>query len=68
MKAPPPWLQTLRLDFREFVADDFDDVWRLDQDPGVMRYIGNGKLSSRAQIAASMKNPKSMPLILSSGA
>jgi RimJ/RimL family protein N-acetyltransferase len=55
MKAPPPWLQTLRLDFREFVTNDFDDVWRLDQDPGVMRYIGNGKLSSRAQIATSMK-------------
>ena len=55
MKASPPWLQTLRLDFREFVTDDFDDVWRLDQDPDVMRYIRNGQLSSRAQIALSMK-------------
>ena len=55
MTTPAPWLQTLRLDFREFVAGDFDEVWRLDQDPAVMRYIRNGKLSSRAEIAASMK-------------
>jgi [ribosomal protein S5]-alanine N-acetyltransferase len=54
MNAPAPWLQTLRLDVREFVASDLDDVWRLDQDPGVMRYIGNGRRSTRAQIAASM--------------
>ena len=55
MTAPAPWLQTLRLDLREFVAGDADEVWRLDQDPGVMRYIGNGSLSTRAQVAASMK-------------
>lgn len=55
MKAPSPWLQTLRLDFREFVAADADDLWRLDQDPGVMRYISNGRPSTRAQIAASMQ-------------
>ena len=55
MTAPAPWLQTLRLDLREFVAGDADEIWRLDQDPGVMRYIGNGKLSTRAQVAASMK-------------
>ena len=24
--APAPWLQTLRLELREFVADDFDDL------------------------------------------
>ena len=40
---PAPWLQTLRLDFREFVPADYDDLWRLASDPRVMRYIGNGK-------------------------
>jgi RimJ/RimL family protein N-acetyltransferase len=52
---PAPWLQTLRLDLREFVPTDYDDVWRLDQDPGVMRYIGDGHLSTRAQVAAAMR-------------
>jgi [ribosomal protein S5]-alanine N-acetyltransferase len=55
MKLPRPWLQTLRLDFREFVAADADDLWRLDQDPEVIRYIGNGKPSTRAQVAARME-------------
>jgi RimJ/RimL family protein N-acetyltransferase len=53
--VPVPWLQTLRLDLREFVAGDFDDLWRLDQDPEVMRYIGDGKRSSRARIAMTMR-------------
>jgi len=55
MKAPPTWLQTLRLDFREFAGTDADDLWRLDQDPGVMRYINGGKPSTRAQVAARMR-------------
>ena len=41
--VPSPWLQTLRLDFREFVADDIDDLSRLGRDPRVMRYIGSGE-------------------------
>lgn len=53
-RAPPPWLVTLRLELREFVAADFDDLWRLDQDPGVMRYIGGGRSSTRAQVAAAL--------------
>ena len=47
MRAPAPWLETLRLELREFVAADFDDLVRLDSDPRVMRYIGNGKPSTR---------------------
>lgn len=54
MKVPKPWLQTLRLDLREFVASDFDDEYRLDRDPRVMKYIGDGRLSTRADIAAAM--------------
>jgi len=38
-EGPPPWLQTLRLDLRELVASDFDDLYRLDRDPRVMKYI-----------------------------
>ena len=52
MTAPAPWLQTLRLELREFVAADADDLWRLDQDPAVMRYINGGKPTPRAQVAA----------------
>ena len=55
MTLPAPWLQTLRLDLREFVASDFDDEYRLDRDPRVMKYIGDGRLSTRADIAAAMK-------------
>ena len=53
--TPSPWLQTLRLDMREFVASDFDDVYLLNQDPRVMRYIGDGRLSTRAEIATAMR-------------
>ena len=53
--TPSPWLQTLRLDMREFVASDFDDVYLLNQDPRVMRYIGDGRLSTRAETATAMR-------------
>jgi RimJ/RimL family protein N-acetyltransferase len=53
--TPAPWLQTLRLDLSEFVAGDFDEVLRLDSDPRVMKYIGDGSTSSREQVAAAMK-------------
>ena len=49
--VPSPWLETLRLDVREFVATDFDDLRRLGSDPRVMRYIGNGKPLSRDGVA-----------------
>ena len=54
-RTPAPWLQTLRLDLREFVADDAEELYRLDQDPRVMKYIGDGHLSTRADIAATMQ-------------
>lgn len=53
--VPAPWLQTLRLDLREFVAADFDDIHRLNQDPRVMRYIGDGKRSTRGEVAGAMR-------------
>ncbi len=53
--VPATWLQTLRLDLREFVASDCDDVYRLDQDPRVTRYINGGKRATRAQVATVMR-------------
>jgi [ribosomal protein S5]-alanine N-acetyltransferase len=41
--APAPWLETLRLEMRDFTAEDSDDLFRLNGDPRVMRYIGDGK-------------------------
>jgi RimJ/RimL family protein N-acetyltransferase len=55
MSVPAPWLQTLRLDLREFVAGDLDDEYRLDSDPRVMRYISDGKPSTRDEVAAAIK-------------
>jgi RimJ/RimL family protein N-acetyltransferase len=48
---PAPWLETLRLDFREFVPADYDDLWRLGRDPRVMRYLGDGKPMTREAVA-----------------
>jgi [ribosomal protein S5]-alanine N-acetyltransferase len=52
---PAPWLETLRLELRSFVDSDFDDLYRLDSDPRVMKYIANGKPASREAVAARLK-------------
>lgn len=39
MPTPAFWMETLRLAMREFVPSDFDDLYRLDSDPRVMKYI-----------------------------
>jgi RimJ/RimL family protein N-acetyltransferase len=49
--TPAPWLQTLRIDLREFVRGDFPDLCRLDADPRVVRYVGNGKPVPPADVA-----------------
>ena len=49
-----PWMQTLRLDLREFTRDDFDDLLRLDSDPRVMKYINGGKPSSKKDVEAAL--------------
>jgi RimJ/RimL family protein N-acetyltransferase len=51
--AKPPWMQTLRIDLREFAPGDFDDLFRLDGDPRVMKHT-SGKTSTRADVAASL--------------
>ena len=50
--APAPWLQTLRLDFREFVPADVEEIVRLDADPRVMKYIADGRVHTRAETLA----------------
>lgn len=37
----PIVLETPRLRLRQFAADDDDDLWALDQDPEVLRYLGD---------------------------
>jgi len=52
---PAPWLETLRLQMRAFVEDDFDDVYRLDSDRRVMKYIADGKPSTRDAVVQRLK-------------
>ena len=49
-----PWMQTLRLDLREFRRDDFADLLRLDSDPRVMKYIAGGKPMSKKEVEAAL--------------
>jgi len=50
-KYPSPWLETLRLELREFVAQDFEEFFRLDSDPRVMKYIARGVPLPRDDVA-----------------
>jgi ribosomal-protein-alanine N-acetyltransferase len=54
MKAPAPWLTTLRLSMREFVPSDFDDLVRLNSDARVMKYI-TGKPETREETWAAVR-------------
>ena len=52
---PAPWLETLRLALHEITRDNGNELYELDSDPRVMRYIGNGNVSTRAQVADAMR-------------
>ena len=52
---PAPWLETLRLELSVFVAGDLDELYRLDRDPRVMKYIANGKPASREATAQRLR-------------
>jgi RimJ/RimL family protein N-acetyltransferase len=45
------FLETDRLIFRRFTEDDVDNLYALDSDPAVMRYITGGPSTPRAEIA-----------------
>jgi len=55
IRPPKPWLETLRLAMREFTPDDSEDLFRLNSDPRVMRYIGEGKPVERARHATILR-------------
>jgi len=44
-------LDTPRLGLREFRPADVEHLYRLDSDPRVMRYIGDGSVGTRASVA-----------------
>ena len=54
MGTPAPWLETLRLEMREFVPSDLPDFIRLSTDPRVMKYIGDGRVSTPKELAAAI--------------
>ena len=54
MDKRSPWLETLRLELREFVPSDLPDLMRLNSDPRVMKYIGKGRVSTPADVDAAM--------------
>jgi ribosomal-protein-alanine N-acetyltransferase len=58
-------LETKRLRLREFRVSDVDPLYRLNSDPRVMRYIGDGSIDTRAStekaVSRSMKYYKNYP-------
>ena len=46
---------TERLALREFRADDLATLYRLNADPRVMRYIGDGSVATQASAAAALE-------------
>jgi RimJ/RimL family protein N-acetyltransferase len=61
--AKPDWCRTKRLALSEITADDGNELHELDADPRVMRYIGSGSVSTRAQIDEALRRiPRSYEL------
>jgi len=54
-RDPAPWLLTLRLALHDITPHHANELYELDSDPRVMRYIGSGRLSTRNEIDAVMK-------------
>ena len=52
MVSAPPSMPRLAL--RKFRADDVNDVYRLDSDPRVMRYVGDGSVRTREEVVAAL--------------
>lgn len=55
MDEPAPWLLTLRLALHEITPRHANELYELDADPRVMRYIGTGRASTREQITEVMR-------------
>ena len=54
-KPPAPWLETLRLSMRNFTIDDYDDLYALNSDPRVMKYIADGTVSTPEEAAGALR-------------
>ena len=52
---PACWLETLRLELRAFGPGDFDDFYRLDRDPQVMKFFTKGKPMPRDLVAKAFR-------------
>ena len=52
--VPAAWLSTPRIAMRDFVPADFDDLYRLDSDPRVMRFLNDGQPLTRAEVRDSL--------------
>jgi len=52
--TPQPWLTTLRLAMREFVAEDYADLRRLNSDARVMKYV-TGKPETPEETQAAIR-------------
>jgi RimJ/RimL family protein N-acetyltransferase len=54
-QKPLPWLETLRLSMRNFTLDDFNDLYALNSDRRVMKYIADGTVSTRDEVAGALR-------------
>ena len=54
-REPSPWLLTLRVALHDITSYHANELYELDSDPRVMRYIGSGRPSTREQIDAAMQ-------------
>jgi len=54
-RPPRPWLETLRLAMREFTLDDYGDLYALNSDPRVMKFIADGRPSTRDEVARALR-------------
>lgn len=61
MSIPSPWLETPRLALREFATSDLDALARMEADPLVARYVGDGKPMARAAVAAGLRRIRRYP-------
>jgi RimJ/RimL family protein N-acetyltransferase len=52
------FLATQRLALREFRSGDAENLYRLNRDPRVMRYIGDGSIGTRASAAAAISRTR----------
>jgi ribosomal-protein-alanine N-acetyltransferase len=48
-------LETQRLRLREITSNDFEDLYRMNSDPEVMKYVGDGSVRTREQMVHEME-------------